>query len=78
MTNSDIGKWASEVCPRKAEKDEEPEEEEELYCNRCEERQMFKKVKDGWQCEVCGHIVADEYEAEENEDNDTEETPPFF
>jgi ribosomal protein L37AE/L43A len=55
------------------------DEEEEMYCNRCLERQMFKKTSRGtWVCEVCGHEVADVYEAESDEDNDTEEEPPFF
>jgi ribosomal protein L37AE/L43A len=55
------------------------DEEEEMYCNRCLERQIFHKTKNGkWACEVCGHEVEDVYEAESDEDNDVEEEPPFF
>jgi PHP family Zn ribbon phosphoesterase len=54
------------------------ETEEVLYCNRCEEEETFKRTKEGWRCSKCGHVVSDVYEAIDDEDNDTEETPPFF
>jgi ribosomal protein L37AE/L43A len=54
-------------------------DEEVMYRNRCLERRVFKRTKHNtWVCEYCGHEVADVYEAESDEDSDTEEEPPFF
>jgi ribosomal protein L37AE/L43A len=78
MTDSDAGRWASDVTKREP----EPEEEEEkwLFCAECEEYQNFKKAGNCWKCEVCGNTINGEDpegESESDENTQVEELDIF-
>jgi ribosomal protein L37AE/L43A len=76
MTNEMKKKNREEARKRVAHMTEE--NEQEFFCAECEERQMFRKVKGGgWQCSVCGHWIADEFESESDEDTQIEELDWF-
>jgi uncharacterized Zn ribbon protein len=79
MTDKDVGRWASDVIKREPETPSEPETDY-LWCPECETEQPCTKVKDDpemYRCDICGREFT-QVESESEEDNYTEETPPFF